>query len=97
MPFHGIASAHLLRRVRPGITVGLLTPRDGQQVYPRWSEDIFLEAGYSHFRLASFDKSRTRSVTREAFPDGGDVSFVYFEDSYLELVQIAPEDPTLAA
>ncbi|MGA0839529.1 MAG: hypothetical protein ACO3Z6_06995 [Pseudomonadales bacterium] len=97
MPFHGIASAHLLRRARPGITVGLLTPRDGQQVFPRWSEDIFLEAGYSHFRLASFDKSRTRSVTREAFPDGGDVSFVYFEDSYLELVQIAPEDPTLAA
>jgi hypothetical protein len=97
MLFHGIAHAHLLRRARPGITIGLLTPLDGQPVHPRWSEDIFLEAGYSHFRLASFDKTRTRAVTREAFPDGGDVSFVYFEDSYLELVQVAPDDPTLAA
>lgn len=97
MLFHGIANARLLRRARPGITIGLLTPLDGQRVHPRWSEDIFLEAGYSHFRLASFDKSRTRALTREAFPDGGDVSFVYFEDSYLELVQVAPDDPTLAA
>ena len=97
MLFHGIANARLLRRARPGITIGLLTPLEGQTVHPRWSEDIFLEAGYSHFRLASFDKKRTRALTREACPDGGDVSFVYFEDSYLELVQVAPDDPTLAA
>ena len=53
----------------------------------RWSDDIFLEAGYSHFRLGAVDMPRTVQATREAFPQGGDVAFVYFADSYLELVQ----------
>jgi hypothetical protein len=94
--FHGQARVRLLTRPRPGITLGLLTPLPGERVAPRWSEDIFLEAGYSHFRLGSFDKARTRRASREAFPDGGDVSFVYFADSYLELVQVHPDDPANA-
>jgi hypothetical protein len=93
--FHGQAKAMRLRRERPGVTVCLLTPLSGGHVAARWSEDIFVEAGYSHFRLGSFDKSRTRRASREAFPDGGDVSFVYFEDSYLELVQVHDDDPAM--
>jgi hypothetical protein len=91
--FHGIARVRRLRRASPGITIGLLTPLSGNAVAPRWSTDIFLEAGYSHFRLGTFDKQATRARTQTAFPDGGDVSFVYFEDSYLELVEIGPDDP----
>lgn len=94
--FHGRALELRLRRERPGVTLGLLTPLEGGHVEPRWSEDIFVEAGYSHFRLGSFDKPRTRKASREAFPDGGDVSFVYFEDSYLELVHVHQDDPGLA-
>jgi hypothetical protein len=93
--FHGRAIETRLTRSRPGVTIGLLTPSPGSSVAPRWSEDIFVEAGYSHFRLGSFDKTRTRRASREAFPDGGDVSFVYFEDSYLELVHIHEDDPAL--
>ncbi len=95
--FYGQADAQRLVRPAPGITISLLTPKPGGTVAPRWSEDIFLEAGYSHFRLGSPDKAHTRTVTKEAFPDGGDVSFVYFHDSYLELVQINEDDPALAA
>ena len=95
--FHGQAHVRLLRRSRPGITIGLLTPRAGDRVQPRWTDDIFVEAGYSHFRLGSFDKRRTREASREAFPDGGDVSFVYFADSYLELVQVQDDDPAIDA
>ncbi len=91
--FHGIAHVRRLRRASPGITIGLLTPLPGNAIAPRWSKDIFLEAGYSHFRLGTFDKEATRARTETAFPDGGDVSFVYFEDSYLELVEIGPDDP----
>ena len=83
--FHGLAQAHVLRRESPGMSVGLLC--GGAEVAERWTDDIFLEAGYSHFRLGATDMVRTVQVTREAFPQGGDVAFVYFADSYLELVQ----------
>jgi hypothetical protein len=86
--FYGYATAHLLRREDPGITIALLTPAQGTSLEPRWTEDIFKEAGYSHYRLGSPDMAHTESVTREAFPKGGDVAFVYFHDSYLELVQV---------
>lgn len=85
--FHGLGTAHLLRRETPGITIGLLVPDTADGIAPRWSEDIFKEAGYSHFRLGSPDKAHTLTKTREAFPPGGDVDFVYYRDSYLELVQ----------
>ncbi len=95
--FYGQADAQRLVRASPGITINLLTPKPGGEIAPRWSDDIFLEAGYAHFRLGAPDKTRTRTVTKEAFPDGGDVSFVYFHDSYLELVQIGDDDPALVA
>lgn len=94
--FHGKADGLCLRRERPGITIGLLTPLAGQSIAPRWSDDIFLEAGYSHYRMGSPDKSATLQASRQAFPDGGDVSFVYFRDSYLELVQVHEDDPAMA-
>ena len=93
--FHDFAQVQLVHRERPGMTIGLLTPLPGEQVAPRWSDDIFLEAGYSHYRMGSPDKQQTLVASRQAFPDGGDVSFVYFRDSYLELVQVQPDDPTL--
>ncbi len=93
--FHGQAQGLRLRRERPGITVGLLTPLPGNLVEPRWSDDIFREAGYSHYRMGSPNKSATLRASRHAFPDGGDVSFVYFRDSYLELVQVQADDPAL--
>lgn len=96
VPFHDIGCVKYLRRERPGMTIGLLTALPGEQVAPRWSDDIFLEAGYSHYRMGSPDKQKTLAASREAFPDGGDVSFVYFRDSYLELVQVRADDPTLA-
>lgn len=96
--FHGKGESLCLQRATPGITVGLLTPKAGGKVEPRWSEDIFVEAGYSHYRLGSPDKNHTLTKTREAFPDGGgDVSYVYYHDSYLELVQVDAEDPACAA
>ena len=85
--FHEIAEVSLLGRTEPGVTVGLLTPLDGSELAPRWTEDIFVEAGYSHYRLGATDQTRTVAASREAFPPGGDVAFVYFRDSYLELVQ----------
>ena len=85
--FHHVGKVLRLRRESPGVTIGLLHAPTGQTLAPRWTEDIFKEAGFSHYRMGALDKSRTRSFSREAFPDGGDVSFVYFEDSYLELVQ----------
>ena len=94
--FHGQADAVYLRRMIPGVTIGLLTPKAGQRVEPRWTEDIFLESGYSHYRLGSPDKPRTLTASREAFPAGGDVSFVYFHESYLELVQVEADDPACA-
>lgn len=83
--FHEQGNARILRRAAPGVTVALL--HRSQDVEPRWTDDIFLEAGYSHFRLGALDMPRTASSCREAFPAAGDVAFVYFEDSYLELVQ----------
>jgi hypothetical protein len=85
--FHGLGQATILTREQPGITIGLLTPNNQNEIAPRWSDDIFKEAGYSHYRLGSPDFARTQKRTREAFPQGGDVAFVYFRDSYLELVQ----------
>lgn len=84
--FHGIARVELLSRAEPGSTVGLLhTPAAGMA--PRFSEDIFAEAGYPHFRLGAVNKTITEAAARQAFPPGGDVSYVHFADSYLELVQ----------
>ena len=84
--FHGIGHVELLARESPGVSIGLLhSPVAG--LSPRFSEDIFAEAGYTHFRLGAIDKAKTEAATRQAFPSGGDVAFVYFEDSYLELVQ----------
>lgn len=84
--FHGMGTVRLLRRESPGVTVGLLFG-GASVVEPRWTDDIFVEAGYSHFRLGALDMGRTRSDAREAFPAAGDVAYVHFEDSYLELVQ----------
>ncbi len=86
--FYGIGTAHLLVREDPGITIALLTS-PGNRVTPKTSFDIFSDAGYSHFRLAATDKKATLASSEEAFPDGGgDVSYVHFQNSYLELVQI---------
>ncbi|TDI60564.1 MAG: hypothetical protein E2O92_05185 [Alphaproteobacteria bacterium] len=86
--FYGYATAHLLTREDPGITIALITPVEGTSLEPRWTDDIFKEAGYSHYRLGSPNMAHTESVTRQAFPKGGDVAFVYFRESYLELVQV---------
>lgn len=94
--FHDVGHVMRLQRQRPGMTIGLVTALAGEQVAPRWSDDIFVEAGYSHYRMGSPDKPKTLAASRQAFPDGGDVSFVYFRDSYLELVQVQADDPTLA-
>ena len=85
--FHGTALALMLRREEPGMTIGLLY-RPTEALTPRWSDNIFKEAGYAHFRLGAPDKNLAQTASKEAFPAAGDVSFVYFEDSYLELVQI---------
>jgi hypothetical protein len=84
--FHDVAHALMLRREEPGMSIGLLH-RPNEALAPRWSDDIFKEAGYAHFRLGAPDKVVAQTASREAFPAAGDVSFVYFEDSYLELVQ----------
>ena len=84
--FHGIGRVMRLTRAEPGLTIGLLHASTNG-LAERWTDDIFKEAGYSHFRLGALDKPATEAATRQAFPAGGDVSFVYFEDSYLELVQ----------
>ena len=84
--FHGLGKVRLLGRDDPGVSLGLLFGcADGVQ--PRWTDDIFVEAGYSHFRLGALDMPVTQGESREAFPGAGDVGFIYFQDSYLELVQ----------
>lgn len=85
--FHGIGRVELLRREQPGISIGLLHSSP-HGLSPRFSEDIFGEAGYSHFRLGAPNKTLTETSSRQAFPPTGDVSYIYFEDSYLELVQV---------
>jgi catechol 2,3-dioxygenase-like lactoylglutathione lyase family enzyme len=93
--FYGYATAHLLKREDPGITIALLIAAEGTAMEPRWTDDIFKEAGYSHYRMGSPDMAHTEAATRQAFPKGGDVAFVYFRESYLELVQV--EDVAVAA
>ncbi len=86
--YYGEGTAHLLVRETPGITIALLTLNEGK-LAPKNSFDIFKEAGYSHFRLGSPNKADVLEVATEAFPDGGgDVSFVHFNNAYLELVQV---------
>jgi hypothetical protein len=89
--FYGIGTAHLLVREDPGVTIALLTLKNGE-MSPKHSFDIFKDAGYSHFRLGSLDKSLVLNNAEEAFPDGGgQVAYVHFQNSYLELVQIGAE------
>lgn len=89
--FYAMGTAHVLVRDDPGMTVVLLTAQEGD-VAPKHSFDIFKDAGYSHFRLGAPDKQAALAASREAFPDGGgQVSFVHFNNSYLELVQIGEE------
>jgi hypothetical protein len=89
--FYGFATAHLLVREDPGVTIALLTLKKGD-LSPKHSSDIFRDAGYSHFRLGSPDKSQVLVNAEEAFPDGGGpVAYVHFQNSYLELVQIGVE------
>lgn len=85
--FHGIASLTVLQRQTSRVTIRLLAPPEGA-LAPRWTDDIFKEAGYSHFRLASPNKDRVKAASREVFPDTGNVSFIQFCESYLELVPI---------
>lgn len=92
--FYGFGRLTLIQRESPGMTLGFITPFDKDGIAPRWTDDIFLEAGYSHYRLASPEMAHTLDVSREAFPQGGDVAFVYFRESYIELVQIHGEDET---
>jgi hypothetical protein len=86
--FHGIAALHRLVRREPAVTIGLLTPLGGAPLAPRWRDDIFQELGYSHFRLGSPDKAAVIAQNPEAYPATGDVSYVLFRESYLELVQV---------
>lgn len=86
--FHGIGEVTLLTRLSPPVTIGLLTPYEGQEIAPRWTDDIFKQVGYSHFRLGSPRKEYVKSHNREVFPDTGDVSYVLFREAYLELVQL---------
>ena len=89
--FYGFATAHLLVREDPGVTIALLTLKKGE-LSPKHSFDIFKDAGYSHFRLGSPDKSQVLVNAEEAFSDGGGpVAYVHFQNSYLELVQIGVE------
>ncbi len=85
--FHGLATLHRLVRRDPPVTIGLLAPLPGAALAPRWRDDIFQEAGYSHFRLGSPDKAAVVRNNRESYPPTGDVSYVMFHESYLELVQ----------
>lgn len=86
-PFYNLGTAHLLHRDDPGITIALVTREE--PLSPKHSFDIFKDAGYSHFRLGSPNKERVLQVSEEAFPDGGGpVSYVHFQNSYLELVQV---------
>jgi hypothetical protein len=84
--FHELGRVRLLSRGTPGVSLGLLFDSPAG-VQPRWTDDIFVEAGYSHFRLGALDKTTTQSGSDEAFPAAGDVGFIHFQNSYLELVQ----------
>ncbi len=89
--FQNHATAHLLVRQEPGMTIALLTS-NSDDLAPKNSFDIFGDAGYSHFRLGAPDKQKALISSEEAFPDGGgEVSYVHFQNSYLELVQIGTE------
>jgi hypothetical protein len=85
--FHGIGRVRMLTRTDPPVSIGILVPNDGQPLAPRWTDDIFKQVGYSHFRLGSPRKEFVRTHHQQVFPDTGDVSYVMFHDAYLELVQ----------
>ena len=91
--FHGIGEVTLMTRLSNPITIGLLTPYAGQTLSPRWTDDIFQQVGYSHFRLGSPRKAFVKAHHREVFPDTGDVSYVLFHDAYLELIQLPGATP----
>jgi hypothetical protein len=93
--FHGIGNVTVLTRAQPPVTIGLITPYEGQSLAPRWTDDVFGQVGYSHFRLGSPRKAVVREHNREVFPDTGDVSYVMFHEAYLELVQL--EDAAVPA
>ena len=86
--FHGVGRAKLLVRQEPPITIGLLTPNANATLLPRWTDDVFAEVGYSHFRLGSPRKAQVLERNREVFPATGDVAYVMFNEAYLELVQV---------
>ena len=86
--FHGIGEATVLTRLSNPVTIGLLTPYSGGRVAPRWTDDIFSQVGYSHFRLASPRKQYVLTHNQQVFPDTGDVSYVLFNEAYLELIQL---------
>ena len=88
LDFHGQGEVTLLTRVSNPITIGLLTPYDGEAIAPRWTDDVFAQVGYSHFRLGSPRKDFVRKHHREMFPDTGDVSYVMFNEAYLELIDL---------
>ncbi|MFN0148093.1 MAG: hypothetical protein ACKVT1_16430 [Dehalococcoidia bacterium] len=88
LDFHGIGEATVLTRLSNPITVGLLTPYPGERLSPRWTDDIFKQVGYSHFRLASPRKEYVVAHNQQVFPDTGDVSYVLFNEAYLELIQL---------
>ncbi len=85
----GRAVAWVLRRGGPGpCTIRLLVPSDGSAPAPRWTDDIFREVGYPHFRLGAPSRAAVKEAAPEVFPDTGDVSYVLFEHAYLELVEL---------
>ena len=88
--FHGLGRAAVLRRADPAITIQLVRCAP---VAPRWTsgsvrDDIFRQVGYSHFRLGAPSKQAVQAVSETVFADTGDVSYVMFEESYLELVTL---------
>jgi hypothetical protein len=85
-----LADAVVLTRSGVGpVTIRLMTPRHGIQLAPRWSNDIFVEQGYSHLRLGAPDRVAVKARFAEVFPDTGDVSYVLVHHLYLELVELA--------
>jgi len=86
--FHGLGEAVVLVRGEPAVSIGLVTPFAGAAIAPRWTDDVFAQVGYSHFRLGAPDRSVVARVGREAYPDTGDVSYVHFHHTYLELVEV---------
>jgi hypothetical protein len=88
--FHGLGEVTLLTRLENPVTIGLLTPYPGDPIAPRWTDDVFAHVGYSHFRLGSPRKDFVRTHHREMFPETGDVSYVLFNEAYLELIQLEP-------